>query len=73
MAADALRYGPHLPGPRAGALVVIRTRRGWAGHVGIVEAVAPDGSVRIVSGNWGQRVARAIIPRGMVVAFVEIR
>ncbi len=73
MAADALRYGPRLGRPTAGALAVISTPRGWAGHVGIVEGVEPDGSIRLVSGNWGHRVARSLVPRGAVVAFVEVR
>ena len=72
MASSALSYGPRGSGA-PGELVVMRTRRGYAGHVGIVERVLPDGSVEIISGNWGRRVARAIIPRGMVTAFVEVR
>ncbi len=73
MAADALRYGPRLAGPRPGALIVIRTQRGWAGHVGIVEGVEADGSIRIISGNWGRRVARGVVSRRTVAAIVEIR
>jgi uncharacterized protein (TIGR02594 family) len=73
MAADALRYGPRLSSPHPGDLAVMRTRRGWAGHVGIVEGVEPDGSIRLISGNWGHRVARSLVPRRMVVAFVEVK
>lgn len=73
LAASALSYGPHLRSPAVGALVVIRTNRGIAGHVGLVEGVNPDGSIRIISGNWGHRVARSIVPRRMVVAIVEVR
>ncbi len=72
MAASALSYGPRGFGA-PGELVVMRTRREYAGHVGIVERMLPDGSVEIISGNWGRRVARAIIPRGMVTAFVRVR
>jgi hypothetical protein len=72
MAASALSYGPRGFGA-PGELVVMRTRREYAGHVGIVERVLPDGSVEIISGNRGRRVARAIIPRGMVTAFVRVR
>jgi uncharacterized protein (TIGR02594 family) len=72
MVAAALNYGPRLPGPKVGALAVIRTRRGAAGHVGLVEAVEPDGSIRLISGNWGHRVAQAIVPRNAVMAFVAV-
>lgn len=73
LAASALSYGPHSTSPRPGDLVVMRTRRGRAGHVGIVEGIEGDGSIRIISGNWGHRVARAIVPRWTVTAFVEAR
>ncbi len=73
LVASALDYGPRLAAPKVGALAVIRTRRGWAGHVGIVEAIEPDGSIRLISGNWGRRVAQAVIARNTVVAFVEVR
>ena len=73
MAASALAYGPHVASPRPGDLVVMRTRRGAAGHVGVVARVNADGSVEIVSGNWGHRVARARIWRRQVTAFVAVR
>jgi len=73
LVASALDYGPRLSGPQVGALAVIRTRRGWAGHVGFVAGVEPDGSIRLISGNWGRRVADAIVSRDVVVAFVEVR
>jgi cell wall-associated NlpC family hydrolase len=71
MAASALSYGPHVSNPRPGDLVVMRTRRGAAGHVGIVVGVEPDGSIEIVSGNWSHHVARAVISRRSVTAFVR--
>jgi len=71
LAASAFRYGPRLATPRAGALVVLTTRRGLATHVGFLEAIEPDGSLRMISGNWGRRVARAIVPRG-AAAFVAV-
>jgi uncharacterized protein (TIGR02594 family) len=71
MAASALIYGPHVVNPQPGDLVVMRTRRGYAGHVGVVAAVEPDGSIEIVSGNWRRRVARSVIPRWSVTAFVR--
>ncbi len=73
LAASALAYGPRLAGPEVGALAVIRTRLGSAGHVGLVEGVEPDGSIRLISGNWGHRVAQAIVSRNVVTAFVEVR
>ncbi len=73
MAASALAYGPHVAEPQRGDLAVMRTRRGSAGHVGIVAGVAADGAVEIISGNWGHRVARAFVPRWQVTAFVAVR
>jgi len=29
--------------------------------------------VRLISGNWGRRVAEAVVPRGAVIAFVAVR
>jgi uncharacterized protein (TIGR02594 family) len=72
-AASALNYGPHVAEPRRGDLVVMATRRGAAGHVGIVDAVNADGSVTIVSGNWSRRVARSIVARAAVTAFIAVR
>ena len=73
LAASALAYGPHVASPQPGDLAVMATRRGAAGHVGIVEDVLPDGSVAIVSGNWGRRVARGVISRRSVMAFIAVR
>ncbi|MFZ1109873.1 MAG: CHAP domain-containing protein [Rhodomicrobium sp.] len=71
LAASALAYGPREPTPTPGDLVVMRTRRGAYGHVGIVIAV-DRATVEIVSGNWSHRVARARIARGEVTAFVRV-
>jgi hypothetical protein len=61
LAASALDYGP--PGSGSpGDLAVFLDRRGRPYHVGIV---APGGDADhrvIVSGNWGHRVARAVVP-----------
>jgi uncharacterized protein (TIGR02594 family) len=73
MASAALVYGPQLSGPQVGSLAVLGTRRGWAAHVGIVSGVEADGSIRLISGNWGARVAEATVSRGSVVAFVAVR
>jgi hypothetical protein len=66
MAASALGYGPHLREPLPGAIVVMR------GHVGLVESVGADGTISMISGNWGHRVARARVSRREVVAFVGV-
>jgi len=71
MAASALAYGSHVANPRPGDLVVMRTRRGYAGHVGVFVGLAAAGDVEIVSGNWGRRVARSVISRRSVTAFVR--
>jgi uncharacterized protein (TIGR02594 family) len=73
LAASALAYGPHEAAPRVGDLAVMRTRRGPFGHVGFVEGVEADGSIDLLSGNWGHRVARGRVGRGMIVAFVAVR
>lgn len=73
MASSALAYGPRLGRPEVGALAVLGGRRGGAYHVGIVSGVGSDGSVRLISGNWGRRVAEAVVPRRMVIAFVAVR
>ena len=71
MAAAALTYGPHVSNPQPGDLAVIATRRGYAGHVGVVEGINPDGSIALISGNWSGHVARGTISRGVVTAFIR--
>jgi hypothetical protein len=71
LAASALAYGPLELHPRRGDLVVMRTRRGPYGHVGLVVADL-GATIEIVSGNWGHRVARARISRRSVTAFVRV-
>ncbi len=66
-AITALRLGPRVAEPRPGDLAVM------AHHVGFVEGIEPDGSVRLISGNCGHRVARSLAPRRTIVAFVEPR
>lgn len=70
---SAMSYGRRLPGPQVGALAVVSTRYGYEGHVGFVAGVNADGSIRLISGNWGRRVGDASISRRTVVAFVEVR
>jgi uncharacterized protein (TIGR02594 family) len=71
LAASALSYGPHLASPRVGALAVMSTRRGRAHHVGIVTGIFAD-AVEIISGNWGRRVARALVPLSAIDAFIGV-
>ena len=73
MASAALAYGPRLAGPEVGSLAVLGSRRGWAYHVGVVSGVEPNGTIHLISGNWGHRVVEAVIPRGSVSAFVGVR
>lgn len=73
MASAALAYGPQLSSPQVGALAVLGSRRGWAAHVGIVSGVESDGSIRLISGNWGARVAEAVVSRRSIVAFVAVQ
>jgi len=73
MASSALAYGPRLQRPEVGALAVLGSRRGWASHVGVVSSVGSDGSIHLISGNWGRRVAEAVVPRGSVIAFVAVQ
>ena len=68
----ALIYGPRLHAPKIGAIAVIRTPYGREGHVGFVKDVNPDGSIELISGNWGRKVGDAHIPRRQVVAFVAV-
>jgi uncharacterized protein (TIGR02594 family) len=62
------RYGKRIPGPRVGAIVVLRRKGG--GHVGIVTGVDSNGNPIIISGNHNHRVAVATYPRSRVVAYV---
>ena len=70
MAASALAYGPRLPGPHVGAIAVLG-RHGRIYHVGLVEAVYGD-RIGILSANWSHRVARAVISRRQVAAFIGV-
>jgi uncharacterized protein (TIGR02594 family) len=72
MAASALVYGPRVAAPHPGDLVVMRTNRGWAHHVGIVSRVESDGTVWMISGNYRRHVAEARVPR-VGVAFIAVR
>jgi uncharacterized protein (TIGR02594 family) len=73
MASSALAYGPRLGRPEVGGLAVPGSRRGWASHVGVVPGVDRDGSIHLISGNRGRRVAEAVVSRGSVIAFVAVR
>lgn len=52
--------------PRPGDLVV------WDEHVGIVEAVLPDGRIRTIEGNTSNKVAERVHTRAGIVGFVRM-
>lgn len=68
-------YGHRVPGPRVGAIAVMR-RNGLdasgarGGHVGIVSGVDSKGNPIVISGNFRNTVAEAVFPKGSVVAYV---
>lgn len=62
---SALSYGPHLAGPRVGALIVLPH------HVGFVAGVSGD-RVTMLSGNWGRRVALAVLPIRAAIAYIGV-
>ena len=72
LASSALSYGRRLKEPKVGALAVVTTRIGYAAHVGFVAGVNADGSIDLISGNWGRRVSDAPVQRRSVVAFVDV-
>ena len=55
--------------PAPGA--IFQTSSGWAGHVGYVESVNPDGSIVVTEMNYGipYRVIRSTIPASAVGNF----
>ncbi|MDP2410440.1 MAG: TIGR02594 family protein [Pseudolabrys sp.] len=61
-------YGARVPGPKVGAIAVLR--RGRGGHVGVVAGVDPNGNPILISGNHGNTVAVAVYPRSRVLAYV---
>ena len=62
------RYGKRIPGPKVGAIVVLR--RNGGGHVGIVTGIDSNGNPIVISGNHNRRVAISTYPRSRVVAYV---
>jgi len=62
MAESALAYGPHVASPQRNDLVVMATRRGQYGHVGLVVADLGDRIV-MISGNWSHRVSETVVPK----------
>lgn len=61
LARGYLKYGPHLPGPKVGAIAVFA--RAGGGHVGIVTGIDSNGNPIIISGNFNRRVEEATYPR----------
>ena len=69
MASSFAGYGQRVSGPQVGAIAVMsRGRRG--GHVGIVSGIDANGNPIVISGNFRNRVAEAIISRGRIYAYV---
>ena len=71
MAADALKVGKKPTLPQAGDLIIVSTRRGRYGHVGVVVAIK-NGEVLIISGNWHSRVMESVVSMRSVTAFVRL-
>ena len=68
MARSFASYGQRISGPQVGAIAVMRRRGG--GHVGIVSGIDANGNPILVSGNNGNRVREAAIPRGRIYTYV---
>ena len=51
--------------PKPGDLIV------WDEHIGIVEGVQPDGSIRTIEGNSSDRVSRRTHPAGSMLGFIR--
>lgn len=62
------RAVPNGPGavPRPGDLIV------WDEHIGVVEAVLPDGSVQTIEGNSSDQVSRRTHPAGDALGYVRM-
>jgi hypothetical protein len=71
MAASALAYGPVVPRAARGDLIVVKTRWGRYGHVGIVVADLGD-EIVFISGNWSHRVVESRISRRSVAALIKV-
>jgi uncharacterized protein (TIGR02594 family) len=65
-------YGRRVPGPRIGAIAVMR--RVGGGHVGIVSGIDRQGNPILISGNNGRYgVAETVYPRRRIIAYVMPR
>jgi hypothetical protein len=52
--------------PQPGDLIV------WDEHIGIVEAVLPDGRIQTIEGNSSDRVSRRVHPAGNAIGYVRL-
>jgi uncharacterized protein (TIGR02594 family) len=68
MARSFASYGQRVSGPQVGAIAVMGRRGG--GHVGVVSGIDANGNPILVSGNNGNRVREAAIPRSRIYAYV---
>jgi uncharacterized protein (TIGR02594 family) len=69
MAKSFASYGQRVSGPQVGAIAVMG-RRGGGGHVGVVSGIDASGNPIVVSGNSGNRVREAVLPRSRIYAYV---
>jgi hypothetical protein len=51
--------------PKPGDLIV------WDEHIGVVESVLPDGSVKTIEGNSSDQVSRRTHPKGDALGFIR--
>ena len=68
MARSFASYGQRVSGPQVGAIAVMGRHGG--GHVGVVSGIDAAGNPIVVSGNNGNRVREAVLPRGRIYAYV---
>jgi len=69
MASSFAHYGQRVSGPQVGAIAVMGRGRG-GGHVGIITGIDAKGNPIMISGNNGNRVREAPVPRGRIYAYV---
>jgi uncharacterized protein (TIGR02594 family) len=68
MASSFASYGQRVSGPQIGAIAVMGRHGG--GHVGVVSGIDASGNPIVVSGNNGNRVREAVLPRSRIYAYV---
>lgn len=71
MAMSFAGYGHSTHEVSEGMIVYMHGRGRGRGHVGIVSGVEPNGKIKIISGNWNNRVAEATISRRAILGAVS--